>query len=128
MTSFYNTDYSGFLKFLEIIKFNPESKKFMILGSGGSSKSINYALNLMNAETTIVSRKNIVEAISYEDLNLRANEVDVLINTTPIGMPPYENETLDINIENYNNLELVLNIGYGSNNNFLELFDENIAR
>jgi len=128
ITSFYNTDYSGFLKFLEIIKFNPESKKVMILGSGGSSKSINYALNLMNADTTIVSRKNIVEAISYEDLNLRANEVDVLINTTPIGMPPYENETLDIDIEKYNNLELVLNIGYGSNNNFLELFDENIPK
>jgi shikimate 5-dehydrogenase len=43
-------------------------------------------------------------------------------------MPPYENETLDINIENYNNLELVLNIGYGSNNNFLELFGENIPK
>ena len=127
-TSFYNTDYSGFLNFLEIIKFNPELKRVMILGSGGSSKSINYALNLMNAETTIVSRKNMVQAISYEELNRRANEVDVLINTTPIGMPPYENETLDINIEKYNNLELVLNIGYGSNNNFLDLFDKNIAK
>ncbi len=128
ITSFHNTDYLGFLNFLEIINFNPEGRTIMTLGSGGSSKAIKYALNLMNAETTIVSRTNKVEAISYQDLNDRANEVDVLINTTPIGMPPYENETLDINIENFNNLELVMNIGYGPNNNFLTLFNDDIQK
>ena len=122
ITSFYNTDYLGFLNFLEIINFNPEGRKIMILGSGGSSKSINYALNLVKSEAAIISRTNKEEAISYQDLKERADEVEVIINTTPIGMPPYENETLDINVENFNNLELVMNIGYGPNNNFLTLF------
>ena len=128
ITSFYNTDYLGFLNFLEIINFNPEGRKIMILGSGGSSKSIKYALNLVKSEATIISRTNKEEAISYEDLNERADEVEVIINTTPIGMPPYENETLDINVENFNNLELVMNIGYGPNNNFLNLFNDNIQK
>ena len=43
-------------------------------------------------------------------------------------MPPYENETLDINVENFNNLELVMNIGYGPNNNFLTLFNDKIQK
>ena len=83
----------------------------MILGSGGSSKSIKYALNLIKSQPTIISRTNKEEAISYQDLNERAI-VEVIINTTPIGMPPYENETLDIN-ENFNNLELVMNMVMG---------------
>ena len=128
ITSFYNTDYLGFLNFLEIINFNPEGRKIMILGSGGSSKSINYALNLIKSQATIISRTNKEEAISYQDLNERADEVEVIINTTPIGMPPYENETLDINVENFNNLELVMNIGYGPNNNFLTLFNDKIQK
>ena len=100
----------------------------MILGSGGSSKSINYALNLIKSQATIISRTNKEEAISYQDLNERADEVEVIINTTPIGMPQYENENLDINVENFNNLELVMNIGYGPNNNFLTLFNDNIQK
>ena len=50
------------------------------------------------------------------------------IRDSPIGMPPYENETLDINVENFNNLELVINIGYGPNNNFLTFFNDKIQK
>ena len=127
-TFFYNTDYSGFLYFFEIINFDVKSKKVFILGNGGSSKSIHYALSLLDVETTIVSRRNSQRTITYDDLNKRAKDVDVLINTTPVGMPPYENETLEIKYENFDNLEFVLNLGYGLNNTFLKKFDESILK
>ena len=38
----------------------------MILGGGGSSKSIKYALNLVKSEATIISRTNKEEAISMK--------------------------------------------------------------
>ena len=43
-------------------------------------------------------------------------------------MPPYENESLEIKYESFNNLEFVLNLGYGLNNTFLERFDESILK
>ena len=127
-TFFYNTDYLGFLHFLEMINFNPKSKKVFILGSGGSSKSIQYALNLLDVKPTIVSRTKSERTITYEDLNKRIKEVDVLINTTPIGMPPYKNKTLEIDYKSFDNLEFVLNLGYGLNNNFLKKFDKDILK
>tara|TARA_B100001175_G_C19111068_1_gene449798 strand:- start:35 stop:553 length:519 start_codon:yes stop_codon:yes gene_type:complete len=111
-----------------MINFNPKSKKVFILGSGGSSKSIQYALNLLDVKPTIVSRTKSERTITYEDLNKRIKEVDVLINTTPIGMPPYKNKTLEIDYKSFDNLEFVLNLGYGLNNNFLKKFDKDILK
>ncbi len=84
----YNTDYYGFEKLLEINNVSVENKIVVILGSGGSSKTVKYYCKQYNAkEVYIVSRnKNNTSHISYDDLITL--DFDVLINTTPVGMYP----------------------------------------
>ena len=41
----------------------------LILGSGGSSKAVKYALDNLNISYTIVSRNASANKISYDDLN-----------------------------------------------------------
>ena len=52
----YNTDTSGFEQ--SIIKLIKNRKSALVLGSGGSSKAVQYALKKNNINTTIISRKS----------------------------------------------------------------------
>ncbi len=88
----YNTDYYGFGKSLD--EFLPTSEyKALILGSGGASKAVAYALNLRNISYQIVSRTAGEERCSYSDLNAEIlKEYHLIINTTPLGTFP-DNDT-----------------------------------
>ena len=44
--------------------------------------------------------------LTYAELNEVAGEDEVIVNTTPLGMPPYENEKLPISNLNLSKLEL----------------------
>jgi shikimate dehydrogenase len=99
-----NTDWLGFLKHLEEIGFEAQDCKALILGSGGSSRAVVYALSSLGAEIKIAARNvakarmmadqlthNIMEAklsvISTDRLGDVA-DVDLVVNTTPVGMSP----------------------------------------
>ncbi len=99
-----NTDWLGFLKHLEEIGFEAKGAKALILGSGGSSRAVVYALSTLGVEIRIAARNlrkaqamadelshNIMEArisiISTDSLG-DVDGVDLLVNTTPVGMSP----------------------------------------
>ena len=70
----FNTDFSGFMDFLDLIDHNFNNKEVLILGSGGSSKAIAYSLKLLNIKYHIVSRSLRDNTISYNDVpNLYTN-------------------------------------------------------
>ena len=81
----YNTDYIGFI---ESFKNNLNFKNALILGTGGASKAIQYALNIKNINFDIGSRKNNKKYISYDLINEKIKDYDLIINTTPIGTFP----------------------------------------
>lgn len=88
-----NTDYLGFIDQLNIYDIKVSNQDIYVLGSGGASKAICYALKLLNANPIVVSRdKN--KGITYDELR----EIDsyfMLVNTTPVGMfPNVEDEIL----------------------------------
>ncbi|HVF80580.1 MAG TPA: shikimate dehydrogenase [Flavisolibacter sp.] len=84
----YNTDVAGFRKSLET-QLKPHHKKAVILGTGGASKAICYALNKLGIEYCLVSRNKKDGGISYSDLNEEVlNQYHLIINTTPLGMYP----------------------------------------
>tara|TARA_B100000902_G_scaffold170279_1_gene164772 strand:- start:99 stop:839 length:741 start_codon:yes stop_codon:yes gene_type:complete len=83
----YNTDYIGFKKSLESNISN--QKRALILGTGGASKAIVYALKTLNIKTLLVSRKNREECITYEDVsNQIIKDHTIIINCTPLGTYP----------------------------------------
>ena len=90
----YNTDVYGFTSSLQewFKELNREfPKQALVLGTGGASKAVVYALNTINVKTNIVSRKTPLRTgeKNYELLNaedIAANKL--IINTTPLGMFP----------------------------------------
>ena len=88
----YNSDVIGFTKSIEPL-FEPCHQKALILGTGGSSKAIDYGLRSLGLETLFVSRTQRKDAIRYEELtpaHIRA--FNVIVNCTPCGMYPHVDE------------------------------------
>lgn len=85
----YNTDYYGFKKSLKPL-IKPHHKKALILGTGGASKAIAYALKKMKIDYSFVSR-NASEHATYTYHELSENDIknnQILINCTPLGTFP----------------------------------------
>lgn len=81
-----NTDYLGFIEEINYLNLNVANKTVYVLGSGGASKAITYALKKLNANVLIVSRDN-SKGITYTDLT-KINHFDMIVNTTPVGLFP----------------------------------------
>lgn len=85
----FNTDYIGFMRSL-IPLLKPAHKKALILGTGGSSLAVKYALEKLGIECLLVSRNPFEEnEISYSSITDEIlQEHTLLVNTTPVGMFP----------------------------------------
>jgi len=93
----YNTDVYGFEFSLKPL-LKTQHKKALILGTGGASKAIAYALKKLNISYLKVSRNpKDVSQISYNqiDENLLKNYL-IVINTTPLGTYPNTDEAPQI--------------------------------
>ena len=89
-----NTDYLGFIDELNKFDICVEGKNVYVLGSGGASKGIRYALKLLKANPIVVSRSS-EKGLTYDELK-QLNHIDVVVNTTPVGMyPNIDGEILD---------------------------------
>lgn len=89
-----NTDWRGFADDLAAHHIPVQDQQCVVLGTGGSSKGVIYALQHGGAATiTLVSRSPDVSRgiIGYADLDGLACEGCVIINTTPVGMRPHVN-------------------------------------
>lgn len=107
----HNTDGAGFIRALQKVK--PEvlhDKGVLLLGAGGAARAVAVALALAGIKNfTIVNRNRergkelsslltrlgaTVSVRDWENEGLKEafRENRLLINTTPLGMPPYEKE------------------------------------
>jgi len=85
----YNTDYIGFLRSLQAFGRSFELAKVLVLGTGGASKAVIYALQQIGASVQLVSRAKRPGILSYTDIDESLiQSVDLIINTTPLGMFP----------------------------------------
>ena len=85
----YNTDFYGMEMLFSHAKIDPADKVVAILGSGGTSKTAEAVVRHLGARETVkVSRGRKDGAIGYDELYERADEVDIIVNTTPLGMFP----------------------------------------
>jgi shikimate dehydrogenase len=107
----YNTDGEGALMSLKASNQSPADKKIAILGAGGSSRAVSYSLAKKACELVILNRtvgkaEKLARELSgkfgnkvrygklcIDQMGKELGDTDLLINTTPIGMRPHEEET-----------------------------------
>ena len=99
----FNTDGDGFCGSLRLEGCEIQNKNVLMMGAGGSARSLCYKLAKNGAKSiSITSRSmekiriigDMVEKYTdtaFFDTRDKTKEYDILINTTPVGMHPYEN-------------------------------------
>lgn len=84
----YNSDFYGFKKSLKPF-LEPHHKKALILGTGGASKGVAFALEELGITYTFVSREATDESIGYKLVNATTfDNHQIVINCTPLGTSP----------------------------------------
>ena len=85
----YNTDYYGFKNSLSE-HITPQHTSALILGTGGASKAIAFALKKLKIKYTYVSRKATKEnQVSYQQLTEETIKNNtIIVNCTPLGTYP----------------------------------------
>lgn len=125
----FNTDGLGAVKSLQ--KYTAlEGKNVLIIGAGGASRAISFTLLNENITSLVIANRsrdnacNLIEnikkhtnfeGISYIDINDTSeimDDVDIIINTTPIGMYPNDNVDAPIKTDRINERHVVMDIIY----------------
>jgi shikimate dehydrogenase len=105
----YNTDGIGAVKAIEE-ETSVKGKKIIILGAGGAARAISFQLLLNGVGEVLIANRTIEKACNLRDdlnenstasvdclglddkLTLKLEDADVLINTTPVGMHPHQDD------------------------------------
>ena len=125
----YNTDGIGAIRSIES-HIQLKNKNILVLGSGGASKAITFTLTNEDIDSLIIANRsknnaiNLInnlknktsfENITFQEIN-NTNEiidnVDIIINTTPIGMYPKDNVKPAIETDKIDHNHVVMDIIY----------------
>jgi len=114
----YNTDVIGFE--LSFVPFRETHQtKALILGSGGVSKAVQYVFKKIGIEYAIVGRKELLQEniISYSAIDASMIQShQVIINCTPIGSYPFQEEKPLLPYEYISKHHLLFDMGYNPDN------------
>lgn len=84
----FNTDVIGFRDSLQPL-LGPQHRQALILGTGGASKAVAYALAQLSIGYRFVSRNPAEGQLPYALLDAATiNDHLLIVNTTPLGMAP----------------------------------------
>lgn len=115
----FNTDFLGMSALIERQGIMLCGKKVLILGSGGTSKTAFAVAESMNASVIYrVSRKGGNGLITYDEAYNNHSDAEIIINTTPCGMYP-NNDNAAIDINRFPNLCGVVDAVYNPLNSLL---------
>lgn len=104
----YNTDYFGFRYLLTHNKIDVAGKKCIILGSGGTSHTVRTVLaDREAASVTVISRSG---KDNYENISEHF-DAEIIVNTTPVGIFPYNGKTL-VNLDDFRDCAGVVDLIY----------------
>lgn len=105
----YNTDIGGFSFALTSNGICVEGKTVLILGTGATSNTAEYALKKMGTKKVVkVGRTS---AVNYSNVYAQVPDAEVVINTTPVGTFPNAFET-PIDVAKFGNLSAVFDVVY----------------
>ena len=108
----YNTDYDGMSALIKKVGAEINGKKVLIVGTGGTSKTANAVLSDLGAKEIIfVSYRAVNGAISYDELYKSHTDIEVIFNTSPVGMYP-NNYNSPLDIDKFPKLSAVIDAVY----------------
>ncbi len=108
----YNTDFYGMRMLIAHAGIDFQNKKVAILGTGGTSKTARAVSKSLSAKEIItVSRTKNKDTLTYGELYEYHKDLDIVINTTPLGMFP-NNFTKPIDITKFPKLSGVIDAVY----------------
>lgn len=108
----YNTDHYGFKKSIKPL-LREHHTKALILGTGGASKAIAYALRKLKIEYDFVSRTPDEFQLGYADLTKEIfEEYQIIINTTPVGTSPKIEECPDLEYSLFTKKHIAFDLVY----------------
>ncbi|MBJ7879336.1 shikimate dehydrogenase [Gelidibacter salicanalis] len=112
-TKGFNTDYYGFTESIQPL-LKPHHVKALILGTGGASKAIAYALKKLEISFEYVSRSpNAKAKFLYTDLTEAIiRDHKIIINCTPVGTHPNVNQCPDIPYDAITKVHLLYDLIY----------------
>ncbi len=125
----YNTDYIGFLNAIKpfLIKTMEQA---LILGTGGASKAVVFALKKIGIKCLCVSRVPKEQQLNYDQLNeLVLKHHLLIVNTTPLGTSPNINECPNIPYQYITEKHLLVDLVYNPEETlFLKKGRKNLAK
>jgi len=108
----YNSDITGVSDSISPY-LGRDNKNAIVLGTGGSSRSVCYVLEKSGWNITQVSRNRRPGIIDYSDLNGQIlSDASLIINTTPIGMFPDSGSSPEINYSLLNENHILFDLVY----------------
>lgn len=109
----YNTDFYGMRELLLSRSIRIEKRFVAVLGTGGTSKTACAVAKSLGASRIVrVSRNPHSDGdISYDELEAIKTDIQIIINTTPVGMYPNEN-CAPLDIDGFSALEGVVDAIY----------------
>ena len=85
----YNTDWIGFTQSIQPMLTEKDTHA-LILGTGGVSRAVTYALRQLGITTLFVSRQARSGSITYADITSDIiQQHTIIVNCTPLGMYPH---------------------------------------
>lgn len=108
----FNTDFYGFTEALKV-HLKAHHKKALILGTGGASKAVAFALKELGISYTYVSRTKQENNLTYSEITKETiNNYQLIINCTPLGTFPNIEEFPSIPTHYLNENHLVFDLIY----------------
>ncbi|MBR3787490.1 MAG: shikimate dehydrogenase [Firmicutes bacterium] len=108
----HNTDYEGFLYTAKRSGISFAGKTVLIMGNGGTSLTARKAAADEGAKKIYVaSRSSKSEHITYDKLPAIAGDINIIVNTTPVGTFPNNLQSI-IDIAAFPDCEAVIDVIY----------------
>jgi len=108
----YNTDVDGLIYTFDYYNVSIENKVIGIIGNGSTSKTIEYVSKLKHAKIIKVFARNPKQnEYKLSDIDTH-QDIQILINATPVGMYPNNDQDPVVNVSNFSQLEFVLDLVY----------------
>ncbi len=108
----YNTDYYGFEFMLSKKGIVPENKVVGIIGNGSTSRTVQLYFKNNNAKKIYVFARNPKDTEIQLDTMNEFNDIEILVNTTPVGTYMFPVQSVGVRFDLLKNVEYVVDVVY----------------